>query len=193
MVLAAVTLAFAVIAQAADNDTALTSRADGADPKGRGDPSSVSAAGRYVVSQSEATSLAPAPDDTDGDGLPDSSDACPGEPGPPSDAPGSNGCPTGPGGDYVAPDTTITRKPPKSTTSKKAIFEFTSSDEDQRFLCALDKPNFAYDSRRCTSPKSYTVQKGRHTFVVAAEDSAGNFDGITPATYSWKVKKKRTN
>ena len=38
----------------------------------------------------------------------------------------------------------------------------------------------------CTSPKSYTLAAGSHTFQVRAIDPAGNVD-ITPATYTWDI------
>jgi hypothetical protein len=42
----------------------------------------------------------------------------------------------------------------------------------------------------CTSPFGGKVKKGTHTFSVFAVDIAGNEDA-TPATASWKVKKKK--
>jgi hypothetical protein len=54
------------------------------------------------------------------------------------------------------------------------------------FECKLDGGSF----QPCTSPKSVKVKKGTHTFQVRAIDDAGNVDP-TPATGSWKVKKKK--
>jgi hypothetical protein len=87
--------------------------------------------------------------------------------------------------DKTAPETTITKSPPKKTKSKKATFEF-SSEAGVTFKCSLDGASFDV----CTSPKTYTVGKGRHSFVVFAKDTAGNVDD-SPATYSWTVKKKK--
>ena len=42
--------------------------------------------------------------------------------------------------------------------------------------------------RSCTSPKSYKVKKGKHTFSVEAVGPGGT--DATPATFSFKVKKK---
>ncbi|HEY8002060.1 MAG TPA: hypothetical protein VID76_08995, partial [Solirubrobacterales bacterium] len=61
-----------------------------------------------------------------------------------------------------------------------------SNEAGSTFECALDKAAFA----PCTSPKTVKAKKGKHTFSIKAKDAAGNVDG-SPATYSWKVKKKR--
>lgn len=84
---------------------------------------------------------------------------------------------------------TITARPRAKTRSRRARFEFTSSEPDSRFLCRIGDES----SSRCTSP--YTVgglKPGRYTFLVRARDAAGNLDP-TPATstYSWKVKRRR--
>ena len=55
---------------------------------------------------------------------------------------------------------------------------------DATFQCKLDKGAFA----PCTSPKTYKVKPGRHTFSVEAVAPAGT--DATPATFSFKVKKK---
>ncbi len=52
------------------------------------------------------------------------------------------------------------------------------------FECKLDKGAFA----PCTSPKTYKVKPGKHTFSVEAVAAAGT--DATPATFSFKVKKK---
>ena len=52
------------------------------------------------------------------------------------------------------------------------------------FECKLDKGAFA----PCTSPKTYKVKPGKHTFSVEALSAAGT--DPTPATFSFKVKKK---
>src|SRR5207253_2365957 len=38
----------------------------------------------------------------------------------------------------------------------------------------------------CTSPASYSLSDGSHTFTVAATDAAGNSDA-TPASFTWSV------
>ncbi|HYU59435.1 MAG TPA: hypothetical protein VEK39_01635 [Solirubrobacterales bacterium] len=88
--------------------------------------------------------------------------------------------------DTTAPDTTITKHPKDKTKKKQAVFEFSSSEAGSTFECALDGAAFA----PCTSPDTLKVKKGKHSFNVRAKDAAGNVDG-SPATDSWKVKKKR--
>jgi hypothetical protein len=89
-------------------------------------------------------------------------------------------------GDDSAPETTITEKPKNKTKKKTATFAFTAN-ESASFNCTLDgREQF----KPCTSPIRVKVKKGRHGFQVQATDAAGNVDG-TPATDSWKVKKKK--
>ena len=89
----------------------------------------------------------------------------------------------------VPPDTTITGGPDGKTRKKKATFTYTGTDASgvSGFQCKLD--DGAFES--CGASKTYTgLKKGRHTFSVRAVDTAGNVDP-TPATRTWKVKKKR--
>ena len=67
------------------------------------------------------------------------------------------------------------------------MFEFSSNEPGGSFECKLDKAAPA----ACTSPFKHKVKAGRraHNFSVVAIDAAGNRDA-TPATYSWKVKRK---
>jgi hypothetical protein len=130
--------------------------------------------------------------DVDGDGVPDSSDGCPNEPGPAANAgcplpqpppdPGADG-----GADTTAPETLITKGPPTKSKSKGATFEFSSNEPGSTFECRLDSAAFA----SCTSAKVYSgLKKGSHTFEVRAKDAAGNTDP-TPAIQTWKIKKKK--
>jgi len=100
--------------------------------------------------------------------------------------PASEPGPSGPEADTTPPDTTITGHPKDKTKKKTASFEFTSSEPGSTFECKLDDGSF----EPCSSPKEYKVKKGKHTFAVRAKDGAGNLDP-TPATDSWKVKKRR--
>ena len=93
---------------------------------------------------------------------------------------------SGGGGDRTAPDTKIDKGPKKKSAKKKATFEFSSTEAGSTFKCKLDKGAF----EPCTSPQKVKAKKGKHTFEVQATDAAGNTDA-TPATYSWKVKKKK--
>ena len=93
---------------------------------------------------------------------------------------------SGGGADTVAPETTISKGPKKKSKKKKATFEFASSEAGSTFACSL---NGAAPSP-CTSPLKVKGKKGKNTFTVTATDAAKNADA-TPATYSWKVKKKK--
>ena len=88
--------------------------------------------------------------------------------------------------DTVAPETTISKGPKKKSKKKTATFEFTSSEAGSTFECSLNGAPFA----PCTSPATVKGKKGKNTFEVRAIDAAKNTDA-TPATYSWKVKKKK--
>jgi len=90
----------------------------------------------------------------------------------------------------TAPETTISKGPKAKvkTRKKKAKvkFKFQADEPGVTFACALDGAAAA----PCTSPYSFKVRKGRHSLTVTATDAAGNVDS-SPATYSWKVKRKR--
>jgi hypothetical protein len=81
------------------------------------------------------------------------------------------------------PGTRIKRRPSRRTSSHTASFQFTSTEAGVSFECKLDKESFA----RCTSPSTYVVDRGKHSFQVRATDAGGNVDA-TPAKASWKVK-----
>lgn len=83
--------------------------------------------------------------------------------------------------DTVAPQTTITKKPAKVITKRRARFAFTSSETGSTFQCRLDSRAW----RACASPKVVRVKKGRHVFRVRAIDAAGNVDA-TPAVYRFR-------
>ncbi|MGZ5356831.1 MAG: choice-of-anchor D domain-containing protein [Solirubrobacterales bacterium] len=85
-----------------------------------------------------------------------------------------------------APATRIKRKPANRTRSNTASFQFTSPEAGVSFECKLDKEAFA----PCTSPSTYVVKRGRHSFQVRARDAAGTVDA-TPAKDYWKVTKKK--
>jgi hypothetical protein len=84
--------------------------------------------------------------------------------------------------DTTPPETMITSGPPASTTATTAQFAFSSSEPSSTFRCALDGAAFA----ACSSPATYTVGAGSHTYSDVAVDAAGNVDP-TPATQSWTV------
>jgi subtilisin-like proprotein convertase family protein len=87
------------------------------------------------------------------------------------------------------PETTITQAPKDKTRKRKATFGFTASAvpvrQNATFQCKLDDGPF----EPCTSPTTYRVKKGKHTFQVEA-----TVDGVTdstPATDTWKRKKPK--
>jgi Tol biopolymer transport system component len=125
------------------------------------------------------------PPDSDGDGVEDLFDYCRFQAGDPS----NGGCPVNSppsAGVDNGPDTQITLRPKQKTTVKAATFEFSSNRPGSTFECSLDGGAFT----ACTSPDTIKVKKGKHTFSVRARDPAGTVDA-TPATFNWKVKKKK--
>ena len=87
------------------------------------------------------------------------------------------------------PPNTILGSHPKQTikTKKKTVkvkFSFSSDSAGAAFKCRLDKGAFAL----CSSPKTYKLKAGKHSFSVEAVNAAGT--DPTPATFSFKVKKK---
>jgi len=87
----------------------------------------------------------------------------------------------------VTPPDTVLRHTPKARTHKhRAVFTF-GSTEQAYFLCKLDRKKTV----PCASPFGKQLKRyGKHHITVTAVDSAGNADP-TPATYTWKIKKKR--
>jgi hypothetical protein len=124
--------------------------------------------------------------DADNDGYGDETqDQCPTDPSsqlPPCAPP----APPEPPADRTPPETIIDSGPAARTKAKAASFAFHSTEAGSTFSCSLDGAPF----ESCSSPKTYTVSKGRHSFVVIAKDAAGNLDE-SPATYAWTVKKKK--
>ncbi len=88
------------------------------------------------------------------------------------------------------PNTKLGKHPRARVTTKKAkakvTFKFSSKTAGARFQCKLDKKRYA----RCSSPKSYKVAPGKHKFSVRAVGAGGATDA-TPATFSFKVVKKK--
>jgi len=82
-------------------------------------------------------------------------------------------------------ETTIAAEPRRATKSHRATFAFARSDAalGSTFQCQLDGGAFA----PCSSPATYTVHGGRHTFAVRASSPHGVLVDPTPATASWTV------
>jgi len=93
--------------------------------------------------------------------------------------------------DRVPPRTKLTAHPKtrQKVTGRRgrARFEFTSSKPDSTFACRLDSGSW----KRCASPTTVRVGRGRHAFAVRAVDGAGNIDP-TGARWSWKVVRRRS-
>jgi len=68
----------------------------------------------------------------------------------------------------------------------RAKFVFVSSEPGSTFRCRMDARPFA----KCSSPKTYGVGIGRHTFRVRALDASGKPDP-TPAKLIFKILRKR--
>jgi hypothetical protein len=123
----------------------------------------------------------PGQEDSDFDGIGDVCDPTPLPPAAPAPEPEPE-----PVADATAPETTITDGPKDKTTKKTATLVF-SANEPATFNCALDGSE---QFKLCTSPITVKVKTGKHTFTVRATDASGNPDP-TPASQSWKVKKKK--
>lgn len=82
-------------------------------------------------------------------------------------------------------ETTIVRRPRRTTTSRRATFAFARSDAalGTAFQCQLDGGAFA----PCSSPAAYTVRGGRHAFAVRSSSPHGIVVDPTPATATWTV------
>jgi hypothetical protein len=87
--------------------------------------------------------------------------------------------------DTSPPDTTIVSGPSGTTNDATPTFTFSSPDPGASFECRLDS-NQEADFDPCTSPKSYSLSDGPHTFDVRAIDQAGNTDP-TPASRNFTV------
>lgn len=89
--------------------------------------------------------------------------------------------------DSTAPETQLNRTPARKTKKRTASFEFGANELGSVFECKLDSAPF----KTCSSPLTLTrLKRGKHTFSVQSADATGNADA-SPATYAWKVKKKK--
>ena len=89
--------------------------------------------------------------------------------------------------DGVAPDTEITKNPPKRTKKRTGAFEFESDELGSGFDCKIDGKPFKPCDSGAVKYKRLTRKK--HTFQVRADDGF-NVDA-TPDTYTWKIRKKK--
>ena len=88
--------------------------------------------------------------------------------------------------DPTPPDVAFDHTPKRKTHKHKAFFTFHAS-ETSTFTCIVD----TRPAKRCASPfKAKFKKRGRHTVTVVATDVLGNVDP-TPASHTWKIKKKK--
>ena len=83
--------------------------------------------------------------------------------------------------DTIPPITVILKRPAAASPFRSATFDFQSNEPNSTFTCGLDKSAPV----ACTSPQSYVLKDGTHTFQVQATDQAGNTG--QPATVTWVV------
>jgi hypothetical protein len=88
--------------------------------------------------------------------------------------------------DTAAPNTTITKKPPKRFTKKRVKFKFVVSEPGAKLQCNLDRRGW----KACQPTYRFNVKVGKHKLQVRAVDAAGNADP-TPAQYSYRRVKPR--
>ena len=77
-------------------------------------------------------------------------------------------------------DTFLDQRPPLETPSGEATFTFYANKSHVQFKCSLDGAKF----KNCSSPKTYNVKVGKHTFKVRARDLDEN--DKSAATYRWR-------
>lgn len=94
----------------------------------------------------------------------------------------------GPPADAVAPNTIITKRPPKTVKVKRrasVTVKFTSTEAGSTFTCRVDRGH----AHSCRSGATFRLGIGKHTISIVAIDAAGNADR-SPATVKVTVKKK---
>ena len=87
------------------------------------------------------------------------------------------------------PETTLVKTPKKTVSSRKrkrkVAFAFSSPTAGATFECSIDGKAF----KACTSGHKLKLKVGRHTFAVRA--LAWGLTDLTPATYRFRIKRKR--
>ena len=83
------------------------------------------------------------------------------------------------------PNTTITEKPAKTTTQRRATFKYMSTTPGATFQCQHD--GGAWLSCPTTGKTYSRLRPGTHRFKVRAKDADGTVDP-TPAAYTWTVR-----
>ena len=86
----------------------------------------------------------------------------------------------------ACPDTTVTKRPKKRSSRRKAKITFTSSVPGSTFTCAVDKKA----ARPCASPFKKRYRYGRHMVVITATSPLGSVEP-TPVTVRFTIRKPR--
>jgi hypothetical protein len=88
--------------------------------------------------------------------------------------------------DVFAPETVITKRPPKRTSKRRPKIAFAATERGSTFECKRDGRPF----KPCSSPYRKGFSLGRHLFRVVAIDSDGNRDS-SPAKVRFKRVRRR--
>ena len=84
--------------------------------------------------------------------------------------------------DALRPNSRITGHPPRRSRDQTPTFFFTANEPAVQFRCRVDFGS----ERNCTSPASYRLRPGQHTFAARAQDQYGNWEQ-TPAMFTFRV------
>jgi len=92
--------------------------------------------------------------------------------------------------DRKPPQTKLGRHPAKLLRTKartrSVSFRFAASEHGSSFRCKIDRRPL----HSCSSPRTYRVALGHHTFRVLAVDAAGNVDP-TPVVFKFRLLRRR--
>ncbi|MFO7735803.1 MAG: hypothetical protein R6W70_06255, partial [bacterium] len=83
--------------------------------------------------------------------------------------------------DMTPPESEITTKPEKYTSSQKAVFSFSGSPDVDYYQCRINDEKW----QKCSSGISFSpIKEGNNKFHVRSVDKAGNIEK-KPSEYSW--------
>src|SRR5262249_25032711 len=120
----------------------------------------------------------PPPKDTDGDGIPDDVDACPTEPGVPSDDPKKNGCPEDTDGDDI-PDAKDTSPDIKAIPTNDPATNACPGDpdgdgiRDDKDACPNEKGKPNEDPKKNGCPEAVRVTEGEIIILQQVQFDTG--------------------
>ena len=87
--------------------------------------------------------------------------------------------------DKTPPAVAISGHPANPTSSSSALFAFTATDTGGSGIASVTCQIDAGPATPCTSPQTYSLAAGTHTFTVTATDVAGN---VSRASFTWCIK-----